>query len=189
MHNVFLLHDDIEDGDKKRRNRDTLWVRFGLPNAINVGDFLLAKAYSILIKSPVREATLKELIDVFTTTYLITTRGQALDINLRASADLTQERYFEIVSLKTARYLAYNLVGGAIVAGTDQGIIDRLWEVGEALGPAFQIQDDLLDLTKGKGRGGEIGCDIREGKPTIFLAFVLEQGIDNSDTKKLLDIP
>lgn len=173
LHNLFLLHDDIEDGDRLRRNRETLWVRYGVPNAINVGDFMAAKAYLILLESPVPPAVLKEIIRVFSETYLTTTRGQALDINLRAAEDLTVARYLEIVSLKTARYLAYNMVGGALVAGAGVETVARLWELGEALGPAFQIQDDLLDMTAGKGRGGEIGCDIREGKPTLFLAHVL----------------
>jgi geranylgeranyl pyrophosphate synthase len=188
LHNLFLLHDDIEDGDRTRRNRDTLWVRYGIPNAINVGDFLAAKAYGVLLKSPVPSAALLDLLQVFTDTYLVTTRGQALDINLRASADLTLEGYLEIVSLKTARYLAYNMVGGAIAAGAGPDLRDRFWKVGEYLGPAFQIQDDVLDLTEGKGRGGVIGCDIREGKPTIFMAYVLRNRQGDPDTKRLLAV-
>ena len=188
LHNLFLLHDDIEDGDRKRRNRDTAWVRFGLPNAINIGDFLAAKAYLVLLQSPVSPEALRELLAVYTETYLITTRGQALDINLRASADLTLEQYLEIVLLKTARYLAYNMVGGGIVAGAAPTVRDQFWEVGNYLGPAFQIQDDLLDLTAGKGRGGEIGCDIREGKPTLFLAYALKHEENRDKTTRFLAI-
>ncbi len=188
LHNLFLLHDDIEDGDRVRRNRETLWVREGIPNAINIGDFLAAKAYAILLGSAVPAETIVELARIFSDTYLTTTRGQALDINLRARGDLTVESYLEIVSLKTARYLAYNLVGGAVVAGAAREVVARLWELGEALGPAFQIQDDLLDMTAGKGRGGEIGCDIREGKPTLFLAHVLRSGVPAQERQRLLDI-
>jgi len=188
LHNLFLLHDDIEDGDRKRRDQDTVWVKFGIPNAINIGDFLAAKAYEVLLKSPVRPETLIELVKVFTDTYLVTTRGQALDINLRASENLTLEQYLEIVSLKTARYLAYNMVGGAIVAGAGKEIQDRFWEVGSCLGPAFQIQDDILDLTKNKGRGGQIGCDIAEGKPTIFLAYLLESRPEAEMRRRLVEI-
>ncbi|HAK96722.1 MAG TPA: hypothetical protein DCM87_17445 [Planctomycetes bacterium] len=185
LHNLFLLHDDIEDGDRLRRNRETLWVRYGIPNAINIGDFMAAKAYLILLQSPVSPAVLAEIVRVFSETYLTTTLGQALDINLRAAPDLTVTRYFEIVSLKTARYLAYNMVGGALVAGAATDVIARLWELGEALGPAFQIQDDLLDMTAGKGRGGEIGCDIREGKPTLFLAHVLGSDAGEEERARL----
>ncbi len=188
LHNLFLLHDDIEDGDRLRRNRETLWVRYGIPNAINVGDFMVAKAYLILLESRVPPGVLRELVRVFSETYLTTTRGQALDINLRAAPDLTVARYLEIVSLKTARYLAYNMVGGALVAGAGPEIVARLWELGEALGPAFQIQDDLLDMTAGKGRGGEIGCDIREGKPTLFLAHVLGSDAGAEERARLLAI-
>ncbi len=190
LHNVFLIHDDIEDGDRKRRNRNTLWVEYGIPNAINIGDFLAAKAYSILLKSDVDSVVLKRMVEVFTETYLITTQGQALDINLRADRDLSEEQYLKIVSLKTAKYLGYNFVGGALAAKAPEHVIASLWKAGGLLGPAFQIQDDLLDLTKGKGRGGEIGCDIKEGKPTIFLAHVLkhENAGSSSKTRKLLDI-
>ncbi len=185
LHNLFLLHDDIEDGDRLRRNRETLWVRYGIANAINIGDFMAAKAYLILLRSPVSPAVLAEMVRVFSETYLTTTLGQALDINLRAASDLTVTRYLEIVSLKTARYLAYNMVGGALVAGAGPQVTARLWDLGEALGPAFQIQDDLLDMTAGKGRGGEIGCDIREGKPTLFLAHVLGSNVAEEERERL----
>ncbi len=174
LHNLFLIHDDIEDGDTMRRDRKTLWTHLDLANAINVGDFLISKAYRILLSSRLSAETVLRLADIYSMTFQKTVEGQALDINLRGREDFNVEQYFRVVQLKTAYYLTFNLVGGAVIAGIDGPVIDQLWELGRRLGPAFQIRDDIIDLTQGKGRGGEIGCDIREGKPSIFFAHALE---------------
>ncbi|MBN1422125.1 MAG: polyprenyl synthetase family protein [Planctomycetes bacterium] len=187
LHNLFLLHDDIEDGDRYRRDRETAWVRFGLANAINAGDFLASRAYRILARAPLPAPVRLRLIEVFTETYEKTVRGQALDINWRADPSFTVERYRELAELKTGFYLAFNLVGAAIVAGRGGPIEEDLWAFGRALGPAFQIQDDLIDLTAGKGRNGEIGCDVKEGKPGILFAWALGR-ISAEETRKLIEI-
>ncbi len=174
LHNFFLVHDDIEDGDTMRRDQPTLWCRVGLANGINVGDYLIAKAYRLILSSPVAAERVVSLLDSFTETFERTVEGQALDINLRGNPDVTLETYYRIVQLKTAFYLALPWVGGAVIAGVEDEVLGPLWELGRCLGPAFQIRDDHLDLTEGKGRGGEIGCDLREGKPSIFYAYILD---------------
>ena len=99
------------------------------------------------------------------------------------------DQYFRIVQLKTAYYLTFNLVGGALAAGLEGEPVDALWELGRWLGPAFQIRDDIIDLTEGKGRGGEVGCDIREGKPSIFFAYTLERGgLGDEERRRLVEI-
>jgi geranylgeranyl pyrophosphate synthase len=158
-----------------RRDKPTLWVKVGVPNAINVSDFLLARAYRLILGAPLPPATNLKLAELFSFAFEKTVEGQALDINLRGRADLTLEQYLQIVQLKTAYYLALTWVGGAVVAGVDAAAVEALWELGRCLGPAFQIRDDIIDLTHGKGRGGEIGCDLKEGKPSVFLAHVFEE--------------
>ncbi len=181
LHNFFLIHDDIEDGDTMRRDKATLWVKDGVPNAINTGDYLIARAYQLLLSADLPPEINLRLARIFTETFERTVEGQALDINLRGRADIVLETYFRIVQLKTAYYLALTWVGGAVLAGVPDAGIEPLWELGKCLGPAFQIRDDLIDMTHGKGRGGEIGCDLREGKPSIFFAYVLDRrlGTDN----------
>jgi geranylgeranyl pyrophosphate synthase len=189
LHNFLLIHDDIEDGDTLRRDQKTLWAHLGVPNAINVGDYLISNAYRILLGSPVDAETVVRLMEIYSLTFERTVEGQALDINWRGSESFTVDDYFRIVQLKTAYYLTFNLVGGAIVAGFQGEVIDQLWELGRHLGPAFQIRDDVIDLTCGKGRGGEIGCDIREGKPSILFAHALDQlGADTAESAQLLEI-
>ncbi|MFA4907224.1 MAG: polyprenyl synthetase family protein [archaeon] len=175
LHNMLLLHDDIEDGDRIRRDSPTVWVKYGVPNAVNAGDYMVGKAYDSILRSGLPDKTKLKLIDIFTLTYIRTGEGQALDINYRASPDFRIEDYLQIAELKTAYYLVFALVGGAIVAGASDKVIEKIWALGKNLGPAFQIRDDIIDLTVGKGRGGEIGCDIREGKPSILFAHALSK--------------
>jgi geranylgeranyl pyrophosphate synthase len=189
LHNFFLIHDDIEDGDTMRRDQKTLWAELGIPNALNVSDYLIARAYRLILEAPLPGEINLRLARVFSYALEKTVEGQALDINLRASEKVKLETYYRIVQLKTAYYLALTWVGGAIVAGAPDNALDPFWQLGRRLGPAFQIRDDIIDLTEGKGRGGEIGCDIREGKPSIFFAFVLDrQKGTPEERRRLIDI-
>lgn len=187
MHNMFLVHDDLEDGDTVRRDRPTVWVQYGVGDAVNVGDYLLGIGLQSVLKSPVPEGTLVRLMRAFTDAFVTTCRGQALDMNLRASEGVTADDYLRLVTLKTGRYLALGMVGGAIIAGLDDEAVEAIGELGENMGPAFQIRDDMIDLTIGKGRGGVTGCDIREGKPSILYAHAVGAAAAE-DRARLLDI-
>jgi len=173
LHNMLLVHDDVEDGDEVRRDRPTLWVKYGLAHAINAGDYLLGAACRAVLETP-GDATLRcRLMEVFNLACLRTVEGQALDIQSRADPDWTVERYRAMVELKTGYYLALGMVGGAIIAGADQAVVDHLWAFGKCAGPAFQVRDDLLDLAPEKGRGGQVGSDVREGKASVLYAHAL----------------
>ncbi|MDR4503250.1 MAG: polyprenyl synthetase family protein [Candidatus Scalindua sp.] len=184
LHNMFLLHDDIEDGDTMRRDQPTVWVKYGIANAVNAGDYLLARAYQSVLASPVSLDKKMKLLEIFTLTYEKTVQGQALDINARAARDFSVKRYLDMVELKTGFYLACGMVGGSIVSGCSEEVIDKIWKLGRLMGPAFQIKDDLIDLTKGKGRGGVIGSDIKEGKASFLYAYAYEAA--NNDDREIL---
>ena len=94
-------------------------------------------------------------------------------MNLRENDNPSEEEYMKMVEMKTAWYLTLPMVGGAIIAGKPD-LAEKIREFGMRIGPAFQITDDLLDLTKGKGRG-EIGSDIREGKRSIMVVHCCSQ--------------
>jgi len=187
LHNMLLVHDDIEDEDTMRRDVPTVWVRYGVPNAVNVGDYLLARAYDLVLAGDVGPEAKLELVRAFTLTFTRTVEGQALDINSRADDHFTVDQYLRIVELKTGYYLALGMVGGAIIAGADERAVSALWELGRTMGPAFQIRDDVIDLTAGKGRGGAIGSDIREGKPSVLYAHALAAA-GPQDAKRLVRI-
>ena len=189
LHNYFLIHDDIEDGDRVRRGCPTLWVHVGVPLALNSADFLLAEAYRFVEETgcPTPEAE-AQLRHDFTGTFRTTVEGQALDLACRGEVDFDLDRYEEIVQKKTARYLALSWVGAARIAGADEGLVAGLRGVGAEIGAAFQLRDDAIDLTAGKGRG-QIGCDIREGKPSFFVGHVLQNSsVSAEDRTRFLEV-
>lgn len=187
LHNMLLLHDDIEDGDEMRRDRPTVWKRFGVPNAVNAGDYLLGRALTAVMQTPVDAALRVRLTEEFIDAYERTVEGQALDINSRANPTWTVDDYLRMVVLKTGRYLTLGMIGGALIAGADERTVEAIYGMGETLGPAFQIRDDLIDLTEGKGRGGVIGSDVREGKPSILYAHALGEA-DLGERETLLAV-
>ncbi len=91
-----------------------------------------------------------------------------------------------MVTLKTGFYLAAPLLGGAIVAGATQGVLSTLESLGAKIGPIFQIADDVIDLTEGKGRG-EKGSDIKEGKRSFLVVHVAGR-CTSDEREKLFDI-
>jgi geranylgeranyl pyrophosphate synthase len=158
-----------------------------MPNALNVGDYLLGRAYRSILNSKLPAEKRLKLLDIFTLTYEKTVEGQALDINWRGDRGFTMEKYLRIVELKTAYYLTFGMVGAAVIAGAPEVVMEKFWEFGHSIGPAFQIKDDLIDLAQGKGRGGQIGSDIKEGKPSFLYAYTLSRA-DKEDKERLINI-
>ena len=187
LHNMLLIHDDLEDGDSVRRDAPTVWAKFGMANAVNLGDYMLGRAYTAILRSPVDDRTLVRLVAAFTDACERTCRGQAIDMNARGRDPFTVEQYMEMVTLKTGHYLALGMVGGAIIAGLDDEGVEQIYRLGGSIGPAFQVRDDVIDLTVGKGRGGAVGNDIREGKPSILYAHALSKA-GAKDRKRLVEI-
>ena len=185
LHNWLLVHDDIEDGDRVRRDQPAVWVKYGVAHGVNVGDYMSEKVYELIMSSDLDErkkiALLKETVD----TCLRTAEGQTMEMNLRKNNNPSERDYIKMIEGKTAYYLTLPMVGGAIVSGR-QELVDKIREFGMRIGPAFQIADDLLDLTEGKGRG-EIGSDIREGKRSI-MAVHCSSKCSQNERKRLFGI-
>jgi geranylgeranyl pyrophosphate synthase len=174
FHNWILVHDDIEDNDRMRRDQPTVWVKYGIAHGINVGDYLEHKVFELILHSAdhgVDDKKTMKLLNAMTQAAMRTAEGQAMDINLRSNDNPTEKEYLDMVIGKTAHYLTVPMVGAAIIAGRED-LIPKLIDFGRHLGPAFQIADDILDLTEGKGRK-EIGCDIKEGKRSILAVHCL----------------
>ncbi len=188
MHNFCLIHDDLEDGDTMRRDRAAVWVKYGEAHAINIGDYMLTKVFQILthdarIASPQLRVGLLQLIsETLDHTHI----GQALDINARMKREFALENYLQIVREKTGYYLAAPIVGGAMTANADAAVVQAIRQFGQFIGPLFQVIDDLIDLTEGKGRG-ERGSDIREGKRS-YLVAITAQAASAAERERLFDI-
>ncbi len=193
MHNFALVHDDIEDGDRMRRGRPCAYQRFGLAHGVNIGDYLFCKTLSALLDAPrygLAPAMTLRLLRLMSQTLDHTHIGQALDISARGRRDLTLDDYYRLVREKTGYYLAAPLLGGAITAGAPRAVLGALERLGHTLGPLFQIQDDLIDLTSAKGRDAR-GSDIREGKRSYCVVWTAPklQGRERERFWRILDKP
>ncbi len=193
MHNFFLVHDDIQDRDVMRRGRESVWVRFGEDHGINIGDYMFAQTYELVLRTRergVEEEKVLALLDLVTQTVQRTGEGQAMDLGARRSRDLSPTDYMRLVTAKTGFYLAAPLVGGAILADAPKSVLDILRSLGDKIGPIFQIADDIIDLTEGKGRG-EKGSDIKEGKRSYLVVHVAGQctASERDELYRILDKP
>ncbi len=171
--NWVLVHDDVEDGSETRRGAPALHRTVGIPVAINVGDAMHVAMWRLLIEAdyPNREAILKEFGETITRT----AEGQHLDLSWveEARFDVDEADYLDMVERKTARYtIVAPLHLGALLAGVTPD--PRLEPAGLALGAAFQIRDDVLNLLPDEGGyGKEFAGDLYEGKRTLILARAL----------------
>jgi geranylgeranyl pyrophosphate synthase len=193
LHNFLLVHDDIEDEDVRRRGRDSVWVHFGRDHGINIGDYMFAQTYELTLmclERGVEPPKVLRLVDLITRTVERTGEGQALDIGSRQRRDMTEEDYMRVVVAKTGFYLAAPLVGGAILADASPEVLEVLRALGDKIGPIFQIADDVIDLTEGKGRG-ERGSDIKEGKRSFLVVHVARRctASERDEMFRILDKP
>ena len=179
LHNAFLVHDDIEDGSEYRRDRPTLHRQHGVPLAVNTGDAMNAMAFRVLKGnlSVVGPAQTWRVFEEFDHMSLETIEGQAMELGWIRDNDCetTEDDYLLMVLKKTCWYsFIHPCRIGALVAGQEPDDLDALNRFGHDLGTAFQIQDDVLNLTGSRTKyGKEIGGDILEGKRTLMLAHLL----------------
>jgi len=184
----ILVHDDIEDDSEMRRGKPTLHKMYGIPIAVNAGDALYMIMVHVLRKN--REILGDDLtfkiIDIFYETLEKTAAGQFLEISWTQNVkeDFSEEDFYNIVERKTCLYsIATPMMLGATIAGVSEERTKFIPEFGDKLGKAFQIQDDILNLTGDeKNYGKEIGGDIKEGKLTLMFSHVIKNC--NSDEKK-----
>jgi geranylgeranyl diphosphate synthase type I len=171
LQNFTLVHDDIADGDDERRSQPTLWRQFGVPHAITIGDAFIVLSCMSVLNSYFPDNIKLRLLRIVARYGLEIAAGQSLDINLRDKRVPTLDDYIECTRKKTGAFLAMALVGGGIVGGGRPAQLEALGQFGLLAGVAFQVKDDLLDLSGAKGR--TIGSDICEGKMTILAVHAL----------------
>jgi octaprenyl-diphosphate synthase len=175
MHMATLVHDDVIDASPMRRGRPTVLRTHGAGRAVGVGDALLALAF--------REAAhlaLPGAVEALAQATLDLTRGELLQQAGRLDLSLTEETYVERCRLKTGALLAVACRLGAAVAGAPPAVQDRLARFGRDLGLAFQIVDDVMDLTAPAGATGKArGDDLAGGTVTlpVILAVRMDPGL------------
>ena len=178
IHNFSLIHDDIEDGDRSRRGIPTLWVKYGVPKAINIGDNLLNKAYESATRLKERNVPLEKIlwaIELLSRSTATLSEGQALEMSFLDRWDVTEDEYLEMVWKKTGVLVSAACAGGAYLANSDRSVVEDMREYGRLIGPAFQIVDDVLNVSGDYEKyKKEIGGDIGEGKKTLMVIHLLE---------------
>ncbi len=174
VHNFTLIHDDIMDQADVRRGNATVHLQWDRPTAILSGDSLFVQAlFQLQRLSP--DVNYKQANKVFLEGINHVCEGQALDMEFEKRTDVSTGEYLEMISGKTAALLSASLeLGGVAAKGSDEQL-EHLRQIGESLGLAFQIQDDLLDVTADPEKfGKKQGGDISEGKKTILMIQTLE---------------
>ena len=173
-----LVHDDLIDDDSVRRGAPAVHQQYDDSTAILAGDVLHAKAFELLLGTGARpEQSMRALARLARTCTEIC-EGQTADIRLENSEHVTIEEYTEMVDRKTAVLFATSACLPAILLGHDEAV-DPLAAYGRKVGRAFQIHDDLLDLTTPtETLGKQRGSDLIEGKRTLVSVHARKQGVD-----------
>ena len=185
LHTATLVHDDIIDNADVRRNRKSINARFGNQTAVLMGDWLYMSAF----QTALRERSL-EILDILTRLTRKMTEGELIQMTLIGSLGITEDDYFDILKRKTAYLFSACCEIGGILGGADQPSQTALRDFGMALGTAFQLSDDVLDLTsEAQLLGKAAGNDLLEGKLTLPLISLLknEPGLKPELEKIMLD--
>jgi geranylgeranyl diphosphate synthase type I len=186
MHNFTLVHDDIMDKSYLRRNYPTVHTKYGEPTAILAGDFLFAKAFEAMHDIDVDPAVFKELDYGLIECVLGICEGQQLDMEFEKRTLISEEEYIDMISKKTAILFRLAGRGGAILGKATTEERDTLTDYGLLVGLAFQIWDDVLDISSDEETlGKDIGNDIRNGKKTLIAVHTLHHATGKN--KKILD--
>lgn len=146
FHNFTLVHDDIQDADRKRHNRETVWSLWGSSQGINAGDALQALAFRAIAQDAPDAGRALRAIAVLADAGLIVIEGQCLDLEMEGRSDAGLRDYLRMVSAKTGALLGASVEAGAIVGGAGERTASLLRRAGRLLGTAFQIRDDYLGM-------------------------------------------
>ncbi|WP_436923838.1 geranylfarnesyl diphosphate synthase [Halosimplex amylolyticum] len=177
-----LIHDDIMDDDNLRRGVPSVHREYDLSTAILAGDTLYSEAFQQLLETGADPENTNEAALELATTCTKICEGQSLDIDFESRGAVSTDEYLEMVELKTAVLYAASAAIAAMLLGADEETVDSLYGYGLDVGRAFQIQDDLLDLTTPSEKlGKQRGSDLVEGKQTLITLHAREQGVDVDD--------
>jgi len=181
IHSATLVHDDINDGAETRRGKKAAYKEFGLHEAIVTGDFLFARAYYI-------GGTFgRKIVELVANATTQVAEGEMMQYNHRKDPKLSVDQYLRIIEGKTAAPIKTAAQLGVILAKGHSEDIRNFGEYGLNLGIAFQIVDDILDVTGDERKLGKpIGSDLREGNLT--LPVILARDKDKGLAKRIVEL-
>lgn len=188
LHTFTLVHDDIMDNAASRRGHPTVHARYGTNEAILSGDVIIALSQQAV--SSANYALGSRMLEEFSIGFIRVCEGQAFDKEYELRDDVTVTDYLHMIDLKTAKIAEAAAVMGVLAAGREDHV-EPIRSFAHHVGIAFQIQDDLLDLTADHAEFGKtIGGDILEGKRTYLLVKLLErrEELHGSESETLLRV-
>ena len=201
FHKASLIHDDIEDGDGERYGEKALHAQYGVPIALNAGDFLLGEGYRLIGEIGVADGAKVRMVRAAARGHRSLCIGQGEELMAkRARRPLAPARVIEIFRMKTAPAFEVALRVGTTLAGAGEDLGPALARYGEALGIAYQIRDDLADWSvgaapgpgpnpnpnpNGAGGAGGAGTPGEGGQPSILLSLAEERA--TGETKRFLE--
>jgi len=185
IHNATLVHDDIIDAADTRRGRPSANSHWGNSMTVLAGDWLYMQSFAVALG--------EKNLDVLNTLIDITQKmveGELLQLTYLGRSELTEAQLLDIVERKTAYLFSGCTKLPGLAAGMNHGSAERLAEIGKSLGMAFQLVDDLLDLTSTQDvLGKPVANDLKEGKLTLPVLFAIRDGNceDTLKVKRVLD--
>lgn len=195
VHNGTLIIDDLEDSSEVRRGKPCTYKLFGVDIAVNAGNAMYYLPLLPLMehKRTIPTERLRDIYEIYVQEMINLSVGQAMDIAWHrglANADsIKEEDYLQMCAYKTGTLARMAARIAAVISGADRHLVDKLGTFAESMGVAFQMQDDILDLTGaefGKRKGG-LGGDITEGKRTLMVIRTLQTAPAN-DRRRLIEI-
>ena len=177
LHNASLVHDDLQDKDKTRRGRPSVWQKFGPEMAINLGDYFIASAFRLLAGLDADHKTRVRLTELFAETTRVVIDGQSEELSASRNLNLTINDYERIARRKSGMLLALPVSSALTIVDTALSYVNFASAAMQWLGIAYQIQDDLVDLFGLKDRRAA-GVDLREGRvnlPVIYFSQTLKR--------------
>jgi geranylgeranyl pyrophosphate synthase len=195
IHNGTLIVDDLEDASELRRGKPCTYKIYGVDIAVNAGNAMYYLPLLPLMekKAQFPAETLRDIYEVYVQEMINLSMGQAMDITwhrgIANADDLTEEDYLQMCAYKTGTLARMAAKISAVLAGANKELVEKLGRFAESIGIAFQMQDDVLDLTGkefAKKKGG-CGQDITEGKRTLMVIHTLKNA-ENADRERLSKI-
>jgi octaprenyl-diphosphate synthase len=172
IHTATLLHDDVVDGSALRRGRETANAVWGNQASVLVGDFLYSRAFQMMVS--VGSMKVMQILSDATNTIAEGEVKQLLNVH---NVDVTEEVYLDVIHCKTAKLFEAASQIGAVLADQSAAVEQAMAAYGRHLGAAYQLVDDVLDYSSSSEElGKNIGDDLAEGKPTLPLIYVLQNG-------------
>lgn len=174
IHTSTLLHDDVVDESDLRRGQQTANALFGNAASVLVGDFLYTRAFQMMVS-----VDDMRVMQVMADATNVIAEGEVMQLMNMRNPDITEEHYLQVIYSKTAKLFEAAARLGALISFAPEAAVEAASEYGRSLGTAFQLIDDVLDYTGDVAEiGKNVGDDLREGKMTLPLIYLMKNGTE-----------